>query len=103
MVLDDLVGNRAGWNLAGPPYQLWNAKCALPICVLLAAEGGHRPVGPSVHVRAVVGAVHDEGIFGDAQLVQSIQHLTNILVMVDHGVMVRRLVFASLSEAAGLG
>jgi hypothetical protein len=67
MVLDDLIGDRAGRNLAGPAYQLGNAKGTLPIRILLTAEGGHPTVRPAVHVRPVVRAVHDEGVFGDAQ------------------------------------
>ena len=46
-------------------------------------------VGPGVHVRAVVGAVHDDGVLGDAELVEQVEQLADVLVVVDHGVVVR--------------
>ena len=47
---------------ARPAHQQRHAERAFPVGVLLAAERRHRAVGPRVHVRPVVGAVHDEGV-----------------------------------------
>jgi hypothetical protein len=88
VVLNDLIGNRASRNLAGPAYQLWNPKCALPIRVLLAAEGSHRAIRPAIHVRSIVGAIYDEGVVRDLEFVQDLQHVPHVLVVVDHGVMI---------------
>ena len=54
-------------------------------------------------MRAVVGAVHDEGVVGDAQVIQRLEDRADILVVVDHGVVVRALPAAGLADALRLG
>jgi hypothetical protein len=54
-------------------------------------------------VRPVVGRVHDEGVVGDAELVERVQQLPDVLVVIDHGVVVGRLPSARLPEALRLG
>ena len=54
-------------------------------------------------MRAVVGRVLDEGVLGDAELVEQVEHLADVLVVVDHRVVVRRLPAAGLAEAPLLG
>ena len=54
-------------------------------------------------MRAVVGRVHDEGVVGDAELVEIVEHLADVLVVVDHRVVIGRLPAARLPEALGLG
>ena len=54
-------------------------------------------------MRAVVGRVHDEGVVGDAELVEIVQHLADVLVVVDHGVVIGRLPASRLPKALGLG
>ena len=51
---------------------------AFPVGVLLAAERGHRAVGPGVHVRAVVGRVDDDRIVGDAQILERLEQLADV-------------------------
>jgi hypothetical protein len=61
------------------------------------------PSRPCVAVRTVVGRVLHEGVLGDAQLVEQVKHFAHVLVVVDHGVVVRRLPLARLANALGLG
>ena len=44
-----------------------------------------------------------EGVFGDAQLVEQVEHLADVLVVVDHRVVVGRLPAAGLAQALLLG
>ena len=92
-----------GFDLARPAHQHRDAERAFPVGVLLAAERGHAAVRPRVHVRAVVGRIHDEGIVGDAELIEEVEHLADVLVMVDHGVVIGRLPPSRLAQALGLG
>ena len=61
------------------------------------------PSGQRVPVRAVVGRVHDEGVVGDAELVEQVEHLADVLVVVDHGVVIGRLPAPGLAQALRLG
>ena len=54
-------------------------------------------------MRPVVGAVHDDGVVGDAQVVQLLQQGAHALIVVDHDVVVFRLPAAGLAQALGLG
>ena len=40
---------------------------------------------------AIVGAVHDNGIFGNAQFIQQVQHLAHVLIVLNHRIVVFRL------------
>ena len=55
-------------DLSRPADHLRNPERALPVGGLLAAERGGRAVGPGVGMRAVVGAVDDDGVLGDARV-----------------------------------
>ena len=98
-----VVAHGAGLDLAGPAHHQRNAEGAFPVGVLLAAERRHAAVGPAVAVRPVVGRVLHERVFGDAELVEQIEHLAHVLVVVDHRVVVRRLPAPGLAEALLLG
>ncbi len=76
VVLDDVVGDRAGGDVTGPADHLGHAEGTLPVGVLLAAERGGRSVGPGVGVRAVVGGVDDDRVVGEAELVEQVEQLT---------------------------
>ena len=102
VVLDDLVRDDAGRDLAGPADQLRDAERAFPVRVLLAAERRHAAVGPRVHVRPVVGAVDDDRVVGDAELVELVEQRADDLVVVDHRVVVRRLPAPGLPDALRL-
>lgn len=47
-----------GFDLARPADHGRYSDRPLPVGVLLAAERGHRPVRPGVHVEAIVGRIH---------------------------------------------
>ena len=100
---DHLVGHLARLDLARPAEHRRHPVGAFPVRVLLVAERRHRGIRPRVHVRAVVGRVHDEGVVGDAEVVQRLEHRADILVVVDHGVVVRALPAARLADALRLG
>ncbi len=102
VVLDDLVGDDAGRDLPGPAHDQRDAERALPVRVLLAPERGHRAVGPCVHVRPVVGGVHDDRVVGDPEPIEQVEELTDVAVVVEHRVVVGRLPAAGLAEASPL-
>ena len=54
-------------------------------------------------VRAVVGRVHHERVLGEAELVEVVEDLADVLVVVNHRVVVRRLPFPRLAETPLLG
>jgi hypothetical protein len=41
----------------------------------------------SCSYRAILGSIHNEGLFGQVKFVDIIEHLTDILVVVDLGVV----------------
>ena len=103
VVLDDVVGNAARLDLSGPADQLRNPVGALPVGVLLAAERRGARVRPAVAVRAVVGGVDDDGVVGDAEFVEHVEHGADVAVVVDHRVVVLGLPQPGLSLALRLG
>ncbi len=103
VVLDDLVRDGAGRDLAGPADHLRDAERALPVGVLLAAERRHAGVGPGVHVRAVVGAVDDDRVRPRCRARRACRAVSDVLVVVDHRVVVGRLPAARLPDALRLG
>ena len=54
-------------------------------------------------MRAVVGAVHDEGVVGDAEIVERLEDRADVLVVVDHRVVILALPAARLADALRLG
>jgi hypothetical protein len=54
-------------------------------------------------VRTVVGRIHDDGVVRHAEIVQRLEHRADVLVVVDHRVVVWALPAASLPDALGLG
>ncbi len=45
-------------------------------------------IGPGVVLRAVVGGIHDDGVIGDAQFIELVEHLADLLVVGDHPIAV---------------
>src|SRR6185436_16531870 len=88
LVRADTVQDRAGRNLAGPAEEARNAPGAFPVSVLLAAEWRICPIRPSVILGPIVGGIHDDGVFGDSQFVELVEHLADLFVMGDHPVAV---------------
>ena len=87
-VAHDFIGHGAGFDVTGPAHHRRDAERAFPVGILLAAEGGHAAIGPGVHVRAVVRAVEEQRVIGDAQFIQHGQHLADVLVVIDHHVVI---------------
>ena len=54
-------------------------------------------------MRPIVGAVHDNGVVGDTQLVDFVEHGADIFVMVDHRIVIRALPASGLTQALGFG
>src|SRR5262249_60527853 len=54
-------------------------------------------------MRAIVGPVHDKAIIGDAEIVQRLKNSPDVLVMIDHRVVVRTLETSGLSKTLRLG
>ena len=54
-------------------------------------------------MHAVVRAVHDDRVVGDFQFVEQVEQLADVLVVVDHRVVVRRLPAPGLADAPSLG
>ena len=94
---NDVIGYRAGFDVAGPAHHRRNAIGTLPVGVLLATERRHAAIRPGVHVWAVVGRVHDDGVVGNAQFVDLGEHGANVLVMVDHRIVVGALPASGLA------
>ena len=93
----------ASGDPAGPAHQGRHAEGTFPVGVLLAAEGSHAGVGPAVHMRPVVSAVHHDRVVGDAQLIEQVEHLADALVVIDHHVVVFRLPAAAAAHILGPG
>jgi hypothetical protein len=72
-----------------PPSQL----------VFFSPRNGVGGVRPGVVVRAVVGGVEDDGVVGDAELVELVEELADVHVVLDHAVGV--LVGPGMLLAAG--
>jgi hypothetical protein len=54
-------------------------------------------------VRTVVGPVHDEGVVGDAEVIQSLEDRADIFVVIDHGIVAGALETSRLADALRLG
>ena len=64
---------------------------AFPVGVLLGAERRGGSIWPGVVLRAVVGGIHDDGVVGDAQLIEFVKYLADLLVVNNHAITVRIL------------
>ena len=53
-------------------------------------------------MRAVVGAVHDKGILGDAGIVERLEHGADVLIVINHHVVVFALPAARLTPTLRL-
>src|SRR5262245_27769377 len=95
---DYFVRYLARFDFAGPAEHSWHPVGTLPVCVFFAAERCHPCIRPAIHVRTVVGRVRNEGVVCDAKIIQCLEYRANVLVMVDHGVMVRALPATSLAQ-----
>ena len=97
-VRNDFIGNVPGLIFPGNGPSRERGR-PFPVRVLFVAERRHRRIRPGVHVRTIVGAVHDKRIVTDAQLVDLVQHRADVLVMVDHRVGILAHPTSRLPEA----
>ena len=103
LVGNDAVHHRACLDLARPAYEGRHAPSALPIGVFLGPERSDAGIRPTVEVDAVVGRVHDDGVFGDAELIELVQHHADVLVVRDHHVVVVTLAALALVLLSAVG
>src|SRR5262249_57995877 len=87
-VRNDAVEDRAGLDLTRPTHEARHPPTTLPVAVLLGAERGRGAVRPGVVLRTVVGGVHDDGVVSDAQLIELVEHLADLLVVDDHAIAI---------------
>src|SRR5262249_33932782 len=73
----DFVDDRAGLDHTWPSDEHGHAEAALPRRSLLAVKLRHTAVWPGSHLGAVIGAVDDDGVLRDPQVVELLQHLTD--------------------------
>src|SRR6185312_13699247 len=83
LVRADVVDDAAGLDDARPADQAWYAESALPVGGFLAAKRRRAAVGPGYFFRAVVGRVDDDGVVGDAEVVEQLQQLADMPVGLD--------------------
>ena len=81
---------------ARPAHHHRDAEAAFPGRALLAVERRHGAVRPQRDLGAVVGGVDDDGVVGDAEVVELLEQLADHAVMLDHAVGVDAL--AGLAE-----
>ncbi len=85
-VREHLVGHGSRLDHAGPADRARHAPAALAVGVLLAAERRRAAIGPAHDLGAVVGRVHDDGVVGDAQLVELVEQLADVPVVLHHAI-----------------
>src|SRR6516165_9907706 len=103
MVGDKFIRYLSWFDLARPAEHRGHPIGTFPVRILLAAEWRHGPIRPAVHMRTVISSVHDEGVVRDAEVIQRLEHRANILVMIDHGVVIWALPSACLTETLRFG
>src|SRR6185436_16736541 len=77
-VRTDAVQGDAGLDLVRPAHETRHAPAAFPTRVLLTAERSVSSVGPGVVLWTVVGGIHDDGVVGDAQVVELLEQLADL-------------------------
>src|SRR5258708_27450419 len=92
---DDGVQNCTSLDLAWPADESRNTPRAFPVGVLLAAERRVSAIRPRVVLGTVVGGVHHDSIIGHSQLLEFVEHLSNLFIVGDHAITV--VVLAALA------
>src|SRR6202030_3614032 len=100
---DNFVRHGSGLDYTWPANHAWHAEGAFPVGILLVAKGRHPGVGPGVHMRTVIGAVHDDGVVGDAEVIELFEKFADDLVVLDHDVMIFGLPATRLADNFRLG
>ena len=66
----DVVNHLAGFDHAGPADERRHAEGAFPVGGLLALERRSATIGPGEDFGAVIGGIDDDGVIGDAEVVE---------------------------------
>ena len=81
-----VVDDAAGLDNAGPTHDARNTPAAFPVRIFLAPERRRAAIRPRHHFRAVVRREDDDGVVGNAKIVQLFEELADIAVEFDHPV-----------------
>ena len=77
--------------MARPANEHWNAKTTFPVGVFLASIRRDSAIRPLIEVHPVIGCIDNDGVFGDAKIIQFLQQLSYLTVMFDHAIVVEIL------------
>ena len=88
LVRGDVVDLGARLDDAGPAHHARHAVAAFPVRVLLALERRGAAVRPREDLGAVVGRPDDDGVVGDAEVIELLQELADHAVELGHAVRV---------------
>ena len=103
LVGDDAIQHRACLDLARPAHEGRHAPAAFPVGVLLSAEWGDAGIRPGVVVRPVIRRVHHDGVFGNAEFIELVQHHADVLIMGHHGIVIEALAALAFVLLSGVG
>ena len=86
LVRADLVDDGARLDDAGPLEDAGHTVAALPVGVLLAAEGRRAAVGPAQGFGAVVSGIHENGVVRNTQVIELLEELADVAVVLDQAI-----------------
>ena len=86
-----VIQNCARGDLARPTNHGGHTEAALPVGVLFASERRDRCIRPGVEVWPVIGAVKNDGVISDAQLVELIQQSADQIIVAHHRIVIEPL------------
>ena len=95
-----VIVDGVGLDYARPANNRRHTIPAFPIGRLLAAERRRAAVRPTHDLGAVVGREDDDGVVGDAEIVELLEQLPDIAVELDHTVGIDAV--AGLARDSGL-
>ena len=82
----DVVDDAAGLDRAGPPHDHRHAEPAFEGRALLAAERRVAAVGPGKGLGAVIAGENDDGVVGNAEVVDLLENGADFRVQFHHGI-----------------
>ena len=88
LVGDEPIERLARREMTGPTDEARHAVGAFPVRIFLTAEGRGACIRPGVVVRAVVRGILNDGVVGDAEVVNELEQFTHVQIVLDHAVAV---------------
>ena len=82
----DFIDHRAGFDDAGPTDDGGDAVSTFPLGIFFASEHRGAAVWPGEGFGAVIGGVHDDGIFVEAELLEFGEDLADMAIVFDHAI-----------------